>query len=199
MPKTCGSCWHRWVDPALACLMARRWTVALCTAAFGVYFFGFAFDPKAYQYHFALYFFAGVCLDLYRRTWEVPPLYLLAASGAASLALHLMGASHVALVFLIPAFVVIIGTHSTPFIRRFGRYGDISYGIYIYAFPVQQTVLWMGGKDLPFAAGLAIASVVTVACAFLSWHLVEHPALRLKSRLPARFSLPHLLGRFVGK
>ncbi|HYD58801.1 MAG TPA: acyltransferase [Noviherbaspirillum sp.] len=180
-------------------LMTKRWAVVLATAASAVYFFGFAFDPKNYQFHFALYFFAGVCLDLYRRAWEGGPHYLLAASGAASLALHLAGADHASLLFLIPACVVFIGTRSTPVVRRFGRYGDISYGIYIYAFPVQQTVLCVGGKDLPFVAGLAIASAVTVACAFLSWHLVEHPALRLKSRLPVRLGFGQLLGRSAGR
>lgn len=180
-------------------LMARRWTIALGLAAFGIYFLGFAFDPKNYQYHFAIYFFAGACLDLYRRHWEAQPTWLLAAAGALSVAFHLLGADHVALVFLIPAFVVVIGTRSTPVIRRFGRYGDVSYGVYIYAFPVQQTLVWMAGKDFPFAAGLAIAAVTTLACAFLSWHLVEHPALRLKSRLPRSMAIPKLFKRAAGK
>lgn len=180
-------------------LMARRWMVALAAVAFGLYYFGFAFDPKNYQFHFAFYFFAGVCLDLYRRVWEARPIWLLAATGALSLAFHFLGAGHVALVFLIPVLVIFIGTRSTPVINRFGRFGDVSYGVYIYAFPVQQTVLWMSGKDFPFATGLVIAAVVTLACAFLSWHLVEHPALRLKSTLPKRFAMPKLFGRSAGK
>lgn len=171
-------------------LLKKRWAVLLGTILFGVYYFGFAFDPNQYQYHFALYFFAGVCLDLYRHAWEEHPERLLKAALAISIAFYLFGASAVALLFLVPGLVIYIGTRSTPVLRRFGRYGDVSYGVYIYAFPVQQTLLWMVGKDFPFAAGLAIAAVVTVACAFLSWHLVEHPALRLKSRLPVRFYLP---------
>jgi len=175
-------------------LMKRRWVVALGTILFSIYYFGFTHDPLNYQYHFALYFFAGVCLDLYRRTWEAWPAYLLGAAGAISLALHLVSADRAALLFLIPALAVTIGTRATPIINRFGKYGDISYGIYIYAFPVQQTVLWIVGKNFPFATGLMIAAAVTVACALLSWHLVEHPALRLKTYLSARIAWPRLFG-----
>lgn len=192
-------CYFALLAAGIIGLMARRWMAALGTLAFGIYFFGFAFDPKNYQVHFALYFFAGVCLDLYRRTWEAQPAWLLAAAGAVSATFHLLEMDHVALVFMIPALVVFIGTRSTPLVNRFGRYGDVSFGVYIYAFPVQQTVVWMTGKDFPFVAGLLVASVVTLACAFLSWHLVEHPALRLKSRLPGRFAMPALFRRSAGK
>ncbi|WP_420475455.1 acyltransferase family protein [Noviherbaspirillum sp. ST9] len=192
-------CYFALLAAGVVGLMARRWTVALGTLACAIYFFGFAFDPKNYQVHFALYFFAGACLDLYRRMWEVQPVRLLVAAGAASLAFHLLGAQHVALLCMIPALVVFIGTRSTPVLNRFGRFGDVSYGVYIYAFPVQQTVVWMASKDFPFMAGLVIASVVTLACAFLSWHLVEHPALRLKARLPGRFAIPALFRRSAGE
>ena len=59
--------------------------------------------------------------------------------------------------------------------------GDVSYGLYIYAFPVQQTVeqLWH-----PSAGGMSLlAFPITYALAFASWRLVEAPALTLKRRL----------------
>jgi len=33
-----------------------------------------------------------------------------------------------------------IGFMSTPILRSWGRYGDLSYGIYLYSFPIQQTI-----------------------------------------------------------
>jgi len=54
----------------------------------------------------------------------------------------------------------------------------------------------MVGKDFPFATELMITAAVTVACALLSWHLVEHPALRLKPYLSARIAWPRLFGRY---
>lgn len=61
-------------------------------------------------------------------------------------------------------------------IRAFNRIGDYSYGIYIYAFPVQVTVhqFW---PALGVSAMFAIAMPITVALAILSWTFVESPAL----------------------
>ena len=56
-----------------------------------------------------------------------------------------------------------------------GRF-DISYGIYIYAFPVQQVVI--NNFNLSFSISLLISTIVTISLATLSWKFVEYPALR---------------------
>lgn len=67
------------------------------------------------------------------------------------------------------------------FIRRFNQLGDYSYGIYIYAFPVQQSVAaLMPGINV--VTLLAYSFLITLLLAVLSWHLIEKPALRLKAR-----------------
>ncbi len=62
------------------------------------------------------------------------------------------------------------------------RFGDLSYGLYIYGWPSEAAAIWAVGGHAPwwevFLLGLALAA----ALAFLSWHLVEQPALRLKPR-----------------
>lgn len=62
---------------------------------------------------------------------------------------------------------------------------DVSYGVYLWAFPVQQVLVQVAGIDRP-ALLSAVALPVTAACALASWFLVEHPALRLKSRVTGR-------------
>ncbi|HEY1261126.1 MAG TPA: acyltransferase [Stellaceae bacterium] len=69
------------------------------------------------------------------------------------------------------------------------RFGDLSYGLYIYGWPVEAaTVRFFGGHALWWQV-FAVALPMTLALAFLSWHLIEHPALRLKPRSaePAAF------------
>ena len=65
---------------------------------------------------------------------------------------------------------------------RAARWGDLSYGLYIYGWPSEQFVIWLKGGHADwwqvFGGGLLLAG----ALAFLSWHLVEGPALRLKPR-----------------
>lgn len=56
---------------------------------------------------------------------------------------------------------------------------DYSYGIYIYAFPAQQAALALGASDP--VLNIALAFVITLPLAALSWHLVESPALALKA------------------
>lgn len=61
-------------------------------------------------------------------------------------------------------------------ILQYNRLGDYSYGVYIYAYPVQQTLMHL----LPTLSPLGLfgeAMPVTLALAVLSWHFIEKPAL----------------------
>lgn len=86
--------------------------------------------------------------------------------------------------FVLPYAVVALGSERTPVISRAGRFGDFSYGLYLYAFPVQQLVIFVA-PELPFAVSVLFALVATLALAIASWHLVEKQALRLKGSRPA--------------
>ena len=55
---------------------------------------------------------------------------------------------------------------------------DFSYGIYIYAFPVQQIVI--NKMTLGFYEGMAVSMVITTGIAAISWNLVEKRFLRNK-------------------
>jgi peptidoglycan/LPS O-acetylase OafA/YrhL len=60
------------------------------------------------------------------------------------------------------------------------RFGDLSYGIYIYGWPVEQGVVWLLGGRAAWWQVFLLGLPAAAALAFLSWHLVERPALRLK-------------------
>ena len=55
---------------------------------------------------------------------------------------------------------------------------DISYGVYIYAFPVQQLLVYAGATRLGLVGYDVVAALVTAALAALSWRAVERPVLR---------------------
>lgn len=69
------------------------------------------------------------------------------------------------------------------FALRAGRFGDISFGIYIYAFPVQQIIAHYFIEVSPMNM-FALSLPVTLVLAFGSWWLIEKPALRLKGKIP---------------
>jgi len=60
------------------------------------------------------------------------------------------------------------------------RFGDLSYGLYIYGWPVEQTLLYATGGALAWWQLFPLALAIAAAIAFLSWHVVEKRALRLK-------------------
>jgi peptidoglycan/LPS O-acetylase OafA/YrhL len=67
--------------------------------------------------------------------------------------------------------------------RRLVLRTDISYGVYIYAFPIQQLLVVCGLAFLAPPVFAIIAAALTLPLAALSWFLIEKPALKLKSRL----------------
>lgn len=66
-------------------------------------------------------------------------------------------------------------------IRRYNRLGDYSYGVYIYAFPTQQTVVALL-PGVPPLSLFVLSAPATLVLSVLSWHLVERHALVLKER-----------------
>jgi peptidoglycan/LPS O-acetylase OafA/YrhL len=62
----------------------------------------------------------------------------------------------------------------------FGRRGDLSYGLYVYAYPVQQLAIHLAGGRLHPLIGCAVALPATLGLAALSWRFVEAPALARK-------------------
>lgn len=60
-------------------------------------------------------------------------------------------------------------------------FGDLSYGVYIYAFPVQQTLMHLFGPQMGVGPFLAATLALVLPLAAASWWLVERPALKLKT------------------
>lgn len=78
------------------------------------------------------------------------------------------------------------------FLRRYNRAPDWSFGVYIYAFPVQQALIaCKHAWTVPQHVGWSL--LVTLALAALSAHCVELPALSRRSEVAA--ALRSLVGR----
>ena len=73
----------------------------------------------------------------------------------------------------------------SPSVRlpNLARRGDLSYGIYIFAWPVQRLAADLPGPFATWYWNIAISLPLVLGLAWLSWHLVEKPALALK-RVP---------------
>jgi len=85
---------------------------------------------------------------------------------------------------LLAYLVLVAAYHPRLQWPSFNRWGDYSYGLYIFSFPIQQTLIRLGPAPQPIAplALFAIAFPLTLAVAAVSWHVVEKPALAQKAR-----------------
>lgn len=78
-------------------------------------------------------------------------------------------------------FVLVLAFHAPSWFKRLTRKGDMSYGVYIYAFPIQQALVPFSlSLSLPALTNMALAFPIILGLAWLSWHYVEAPALRFK-------------------
>jgi len=67
-----------------------------------------------------------------------------------------------------------------------GARNDYSYGIYVYGFLVEQVIAHLGGYKLGYFPFVMATLLVTLCLAWLSWHVVERPAMSLKNWRPGR-------------
>ncbi len=125
----------------------------------------------------AVPFFAGAALAQSKLDSKVFFGITAALVLATALSIHTAYLA-ILLVASLPFAVILIARYGRCDLRRFG---DYSYGIYLFAFPVQQTVVHYLPDVGPIQLAL-LAGAATFACAFLSWHLVEKHALALKPR-----------------
>jgi peptidoglycan/LPS O-acetylase OafA/YrhL len=72
------------------------------------------------------------------------------------------------------------------------RFGDLSYGLYIYGWPVTATIMYASGGTASWRQLFLLSLPAALGVAWLSWRFVEEPLLRLKSprnRTPAASSV----------
>ncbi len=89
---------------------------------------------------------------------------------------------------LLISFSVLVISIGIMYWRPFSKFnknvGDISYGIYLYAFPIQQLLVYFFFPNYLFLMVLTI--MISFPLAFLSWKYVEAPALKLKKLFPIK-------------
>ena len=74
---------------------------------------------------------------------------------------------------------IVLAFHPKFQLPPIDRLGDYSYGLYLYAYPVQQSLIALQPELSP-AQLVAEATVLAGGLAFLSWHVVEKRMIRAK-------------------
>jgi peptidoglycan/LPS O-acetylase OafA/YrhL len=93
---------------------------------------------------------------------------------------HIPIAGHAFLLFSFCNAFYLIANIPKLRILDVGRYGDYSYGVYLWSAPIQQTLVWSGIKNGWIV--FFISLVLSLFAGVLSWHLVEKRALGYKNK-----------------
>ena len=89
----------------------------------------------------------------------------------------------ISLIITLPFIVLFIAHCKIPYLNNIGKYGDYSYGLYIFAWPIQQTlVMYLSGISILYF--IICCFLGTFPIAFISWHLIESKAMMYKNKLP---------------
>jgi peptidoglycan/LPS O-acetylase OafA/YrhL len=129
------------------------------------------------------FFFAGACVYLYRHSL-VRSRYLLMLSLA----------SLIAAAWWVPMLKIVLPVAGTyllfyiayhphiPF-HHFARWGDFSYGLYLYGWPIQQLIIYLWAPQLRAHGLFLVVFPLTLLAACGSWYLVEKPFLKMKKQI----------------
>jgi peptidoglycan/LPS O-acetylase OafA/YrhL len=127
---------------------------------------------------YTTYFIAGTILFIYRKYIPLNK-YLFITLITVALTAFYFHLLHQILTFIAPYMVIWLAL--TLPLQQFTKYGDFSYGIYIYAYPIQQLLIIFHLNNNLYIYFL-LEILVTLLLAITSWYLIESPALNLKKR-----------------
>jgi peptidoglycan/LPS O-acetylase OafA/YrhL len=165
---------------------ARRYAVPwlLLLAAVGVAILAGVDIPEARRNELwcLLFFVSGTGMWLYRDRIRLSWVAILALLVCAYFTRG-HGNAFGAVYFVLVCYGTLWLAFTPPAVPRLAHH-DVSYGLYLYGWPVAQLVqMYSPGSPLH---NTLWASVFAFACAALSWFLIERPALRMKRRFGTR-------------
>ena len=118
---------------------------------------------------------------LYFARERVPMRWPLFGLAMVGLLVSLLAGVMLAVFVFLSYAVIYLSTRRGLVLRRITALGDPSYGIYIYAYPIQQLFAHLRLARNEWVL-FAEATVVSVVVGYLSWHLVEKRALEFARR-----------------
>ncbi len=125
-------------------------------------------------------FFSGAAFYVLKERITLSHLYfwlfIIALCISATVNKHLFFVVYTLTVAYVLFYLVYI---PSGYVRNYNQVGDYSYGVYIYAFPVQQSVAALI-HGVSVLSMVLISGTVTLLLAVLSWHFLERRALGLK-------------------
>jgi peptidoglycan/LPS O-acetylase OafA/YrhL len=161
-------------------ILKIRWLclALFCIAAALAQWFAKTYHLTPVSIYLVVIFFAGVVAQLYKD--KIIYNKWLALLAIAEIIVSCFTPLITPLSFIaFPYLIFYIAQLKSP-LNRFGRYGDFSYGLFLFSFPVQQCIVQISKINISVAVMIFLSMILTMPFAMLSWYLVESKALRYK-------------------
>ncbi len=151
-----------------------------------------AIDITVFQVLWITSFFVGVTIALFA---DRIPMSSAVAAASFVVFVAMLHQGWLADGAILPlAYVVAFAAMRAP-VRNLERRIDLSYGVYLYAFPLQQLATLVHWNRFNVWAYTALATALVVPVAAVSWYVVERPALRRKPATSLERSAPPAVAR----
>lgn len=124
-------------------------------------------------------FLAGVLLFVFRD--RIPYSGKLALASIVLIAISKFVQEPFSYSLAIAYLSVYIGLLDIPKLPLYSR-GDYSYGIYLYAFPIQQALISLFPGKFNVITHFLLSTALVTGVAMLSWHCIEKPVLSLRKK-----------------
>lgn len=133
---------------------------------------------------FFAYFFCGLCVYLYRHLIPRNNVLMLLSLATLVLSSTVFPVFHIIFPFAGAYLLFYIAYSKKIKCYHFAKKGDLSYGVYLYAFPVQQLVLYFFSPGITLYSFIFISLSITLFIAyFWSWKCIEKPFIDFKRNL----------------
>ncbi|WP_348270022.1 acyltransferase [Edaphobacter paludis] len=144
-------------------------------------------DP-AQVFRLTAIYFVGGCFFLFRQQIRFRPHFAFVAC-AILLCIRTFNPSYIEMIFTVFGgyLMFYFGQMSLKSIQWMKNFPDISYGIYIYGWPVLSLWIWYRHGS-PWVAFLG-STAISFGLGWMSWHFIERPMLTLKRKNAAPLPL----------
>jgi peptidoglycan/LPS O-acetylase OafA/YrhL len=143
-----------------------------------------------YLPRFFVYFSAGIIFFIYRNLILRKRLFALLSFAALIVSCYFVKCINLAMPIVGSYLLFYLAYHPNIRFSNFAKNGDFSYGIYLYAWPIQQLVMLFLARYLSSLGLFCIALPIAIFAAFLSWNYIEKPFLKLKHKDVKDFNRP---------
>jgi peptidoglycan/LPS O-acetylase OafA/YrhL len=129
-------------------------------------------------------YLVGCCFYLFRHRIAFRPMFAVIATVVMAVFFVFAPArAELGMVLCGGYLMFYLGQMDLPWLSGMSRFPDISYGIYLYGWPVESLWIWFQ-RGSPWIAFFG-STIICFGLGWLSWHFIERPALTLKRKATA--------------